>query len=576
MERNRALDVIGSSAVKLSSAFLVGITLLCLAAGAHAQTSTESPDVSCRSLLAQQRWDEAARMAEALLQRSPELEYCYGMALARMQRWEESTRAFERGAHESPRDKRFPIELAGVAFQQKDYPRAARELKQAVRLDPRDAYANDFLATLYFMDGNLPATLKYWNRAGKPVLANIASEPRPRTSPVLLDRAFEFAPGSVMTADGLQVTQERLDLLGVFSSYRFELLPKPSGDFDLLFRGTERNGWGDTKLEGLLRLLRNLPYQTVNPEFFNLGGKGANIVSLLRWDVNKQRLATSFSAPLRGDPKWQYRLNADLRKETWELTSGAPPFVLRKAEAGAQIQSSPRAGWSWMSGVAISELKFRDLGVDAQTAGFLKDGWELKYGAQLNAPLLSIPERRFTTSATAGLQFGSLWSVPRTSFAKTTAGLKASWLPRARSDDYAITAQLRWGKSFGEVPFDELFMLGMERDNDLWMHAHAGTRAGRKGSAPLGSGYALFNWELDKDIHRGAWFLISAGPVLDLGKVTGATPQSGALDWLCDAGVQVKVRLFGGVGVSLSYGRDLRGGRNVFYPAGLTTAPGTR
>ncbi len=569
MERHGPLDVVGSAAVKPFIRLLMFLAML-VAAGASGQTPADKDEAAAQSLLAQQRWNEVVRLAEARPQRSPDLAYSYGMALARLQRWEEAARAFASGARQAPGDKRFPIELAGVAFQQKQYGRAARELRRALRLDPRDRYATDFLATIYFLDDNLPAALKYWNRIEKPVLANVGSEPQPRMDPALLDRALAFSPASMLKAEELQVTRERLDRLGVFPSYRFELLPREDGDFDLLFRAAERNGWGNTKLEGLLGLLRNLPYRTVNPEFFNLEGRGTNLVSMFRWDTDKQRARAAFSAPLRGDPKWRYRLYADVRKEHWNLTAAARQLMLRKAEVGAELGSVVNARWSWTSGVALSVRRFTDLGGQLDPAAqFLKDGFELQYSARVEAKLLSVPERRFTTAADAGWQLGTLWSTPRSTFAKTTAGVQASWIPAARGDDYATSARLRWGKTFGLAPFDELFMLGMERDNDLWMHAHPGTADGRKGSAPLGGDYFLFNWELDKNIYRRSFFRISIGPALDVGKMRGGPAELGSRQWLCDAGVQVKGRLFGGVGVVFSYGKDLRSGKNVFYPAGL-------
>ena len=37
--------------------------------------------------------------------------------------------------------------------------------------------------------------------------------------------------------------------------------------------------------------------------------------------------------------------------------------------------------------------------------------------------------------------------------------------------------------------------------------------------------------------------------------------------WLPDTGVQAKIRVMGGLTWSVVYGRDLRGGRGVFYTA---------
>jgi len=36
-----------------------------------------------------------------------------------------------------------------------------------LRVDSSSVYGNEFLATLYLMEGNLDAALKYWNRVGK-------------------------------------------------------------------------------------------------------------------------------------------------------------------------------------------------------------------------------------------------------------------------------------------------------------------------------------------------------------------------------------------------------------------------
>ena len=107
-------------------------------------------------------------------------------------------------------------------------------------------------------------------------------------------------------------------------------------------------------------------------------------------------------------------------------------------------------------------------------------------------------------------------------------------------------------------------MLGMERDNDLWMRAHVGTRDGRKGSAPLGRNYFLSNWEIDKRIYHNGFFSLKLSPFLDTGKITDPLPGLGSGRWLWDTGVQAKFRVLG-VGVTLIYGKDLRSGHNAFY-----------
>ena len=103
-----------------------------------------------------------------------DLELYRGLALARMQQWESARKTFLTGLVKHPRDARFFVELAGIAYREKRFPRAKRYLHHALSIDPQDAYSNDLLASIYFLEENLEAALKYWNRAGKPVLADLA------------------------------------------------------------------------------------------------------------------------------------------------------------------------------------------------------------------------------------------------------------------------------------------------------------------------------------------------------------------------------------------------------------------
>lgn len=161
-------------------------------------------------------------------------------------------------------------------------------------------------------------------------------------------------------------------------------------------------------------------------------------------------------------------------------------------------------------------------------------------------------------------EIGRIWSQPAHTFIKPQGSLAAHWFPRAAGDDLEMQQQIRAGSILGTIPFDELFMLGLERDNDLPMRAHVGTRDGRKGSAPLGRNYLLSNWEMDKNLYGNGLINAKLGPFLDAGRITDRSNFLGSQKWLWDAGVQVKIGALG-VKFVLSYGRDLRAGKGVFY-----------
>ncbi|MCI0422875.1 MAG: tetratricopeptide repeat protein [Acidobacteria bacterium] len=539
----------------------------------RAQTllSDPKPLAEIKQLIAEERWQEVVRLAEAEVDRSPDLNYYYGTALARLERWDDARRAFQNGLRQQPGDKRFSLELAGVAFKQKNYAEAADYLRRALRLDPEDTYANDFLASVYFLQGNLEAALKYWNLVSKPQIEEVRLEPTPRVDPVLLDHAFAFAPATVLGLPELQTTEARVGGLNIFPDYRFDLEARSDGKFDVVFRARERNGWG-TRWGGLLSLFRGLPFQTIHPEFFNLRRRAINSESLIRWDAEKRRFRTDLSGPFSGESKWRYRLGLDLRNENWDVrhsfTGPAPlrgRLNLRKHAFAADVTSFVNGRWDWSTGVELSHRDYRDVTAgDALTPQLLAQGFQLKHLGQLNYELVRAPQRRFIITTGASTQLGRIWSQPSHLFAKLQGSIWASWFPQARGDDYEMQGKIRAGKTFGEIPFDELFVLGVERDNDLWLRSHIGTRDGRKGSAPLGRNYLLFNWEFDKNVYSNALIHIKLGPFLDSGKITDTSPGLGSKTWLWDMGAQAKVRVFG-LGVAFSYGKDLRSGNNAFY-----------
>jgi tetratricopeptide (TPR) repeat protein len=539
------------------------------AAWAYAQRDA---DITTKRLFERERWQQLASLAPTVALRSAEFDYEYGVALAHLERWDEARVALTAGSRLAPRDKRFPIELAGVAFKQKKQALAIAYLRRALRLDPQDAYSNEFIATLYFLQGNTEAAVKYWNRVDKPQITQVRSEPVPHVRPALLDHAFAFAAATTLTLGELRASDARLQALEIFPSYRFDLVARQDGTFDNIFRGQEINGWGATAVEGLLRTFRGLPLQEITPEYFNLNRSAINLVSLVRWDANKRRLTAVLSGPLWQDPRWRFHLDVDARNENWDLvTSFTGPasllgaLNLRREALTVEIKRLMGDRWKWSSGAELSHRDCRSvLAGTALTPAMLAQGYQLKQTTQLAYELWRSPEHRLTVSSEGSSQAGRLWAQPAGSFDKLQASINTHWFPRIRGDDFETGWKLRAGKTFGQLPFDELFMLGLERDNDLWMRAHIGTRGGRKGSAPLGRNYFLSNWETDKNVYANGFATVRLGPFVDTGKITDPSAALGSHKWLCDTGVQLKLRVLG-VGAALSYGKDMRTGNNAFY-----------
>ncbi|HTB98039.1 MAG TPA: hypothetical protein VK716_13585 [Terracidiphilus sp.] len=547
---------------------------LALAHSLAAQTPTQQ---QLDQLTSSQDWPTVVRLIGPLSPRTANQDFIYATALAHLDRLPEAERVFHEGGRLAPRDPRFPTELAGIAFTQKRYPQAGQLLRQALRIAPNDSYANDFLGTVYFLEGNIPSALKYWNRVQKPHLAEIQTDSALRISPVLLDNAFAFAPATTLTLPQYLDSAARVRGLGIYPQPRFDLRALPDGNFDLNFRGAEKNGFGDTKLEALVQFFSELPFQGVTPDYFNLRKEAINFTSLLRWDAQKRRASADLSGPIEHRAKYRYDFNLDLRNENWALRNGfagpAPVLAslnLRTERVAGTLKSFSGDRFRWTFGAELSHRDERGaVPGSILNSNLLASGYQLKQLAQVGSSLLRVPEHRFTLSAEAGTEAARLWSSPSKSSEKLVGALLSHWLPQSLGDDYALQQSLRVGKTFGQVPFDELFMLGLERDNDLPLRAHIGTRDGIKGSAPLGRNYVLYSWEIDKNLYGNGLVALKIGPFLDTGAINDPGTSLGSHKWLTDVGGQMKFRVFS-TNVAFSYGKDLRSGNNAFY---LTLLP---
>ncbi|MBM3776019.1 MAG: hypothetical protein FJW37_12785, partial [Acidobacteria bacterium] len=464
-----------------------------------------------------------------------------GMELARARSLQQARQAFQAGYARAPLDKRFPLELAGLAYLENDLPAAKRYLRRALRLDPGDVYANDFLGSLYFLEDNPEAALKYWNRARKPWIAGVAVEAG-SLDPILIDRALAFSPAAVLTLEQYRLSLARLGSIGAGRDARLDLAAEPGDQFRVTLRALEPSKWSS-----LAGLARGLPFQTLHVDLSNPGGAGGSWRNLLRWDARRRRLWTSFAAPLGRNPKWGYRFHADLRRETWN--TGGADFRMDRTLAGFEIRSVASERLSWQSGFEASWRDFRD-------APALRRGFALKYRAGADYELLRLPESRVRLVAGGAWELGRGFlarspeslsgprpqgAVPADSryasfsslalgtgaraavmqgaglFSRLEASLAGEWLPKP----YSLRARLRLGGALGPAPFDELFSLGMDRDHDLLLRGVSATRFGKKGGGPLGRDYVLANWDADREIFSQGLVAVRLGPFVDTGKVSG-------------------------------------------------------
>jgi tetratricopeptide (TPR) repeat protein len=538
-----------------------------------AQSGAQTPALSgARELYTKGKYKELVEQFPASPANPPEIDLYRGLALAKLKQWQEAKAAFEAGRAKQPRNQRFLVELAGVDFEQRHYDRAKERLREALAVKPDDRYARNFLATIYLLTHNLHAAIYNLNKIGKPYVNAIEMEPTPKLRNTLLQRSFAFSPLETLRLKDLYTTEARLDNLDLFPRYRFDLVPNQNGTYSVDFLSIERNGWGASKLEALASLLRDLP-TAVDPEYYNVNNSGINLRSYFRWNENLRRVWASFSMPLEQNPSQHFSLYTDARNENWDLsrtfTGSTTPLIglnLERIEFGPELRVIESGRWGWQAQLLYAYRRFRNVrDVTSSASFFFADGSSIEYRMRVEDRLLRMPDRRLNVDSWLQGTLGRNFASGLGDFGALEGSIELKWFPRPVGDDYQTSLRFRAGRLFGPATLDELYELGVEHDNNLWVRGIPGIRHGMKGNAPLGRQFVLWNWETDKTVYNSLYLHIQFGPFMDIGHVSDPSGDFGSHAWLVDPGFQCRFRLFGDVVVLVSYGRDLHSGSSTFY-----------
>jgi hypothetical protein len=483
--------------------------------------------------------------------------YKEGIAYSQASNWKAAHEAFTLGEQENPQDPRFPLELAGVAYKAGNHGQAKRHLRRALYLAPDDGYAAEVLASLYLLDGNLSAAVPVWNRIGQPLIRRTLTT---GGRAAIAERAMEVNPGDVLKPADLDRTTANFNRLGIESHPT--LIPLSDGRWDFkeaVAPAITIRSWPTI----LLGAAAMLPYQAVHVGFDLPWKTLLHFDSLVRWDPNKRLLAGSISGMIDNNPHFVYRAEGEERNEIWSLAwagsqgFSAPSFKMQRTAGRIQFTNALGSRMDWTNGFSAAQLNF----TNSPTIPTFASGTEIAADSGLQWRAWENDSRQVALRLNGKAEYGRLLSLPNP-FARLQGGIWLGSKEQPRMPQ--LTFQARGGWSAGDVPFDRLFMLGMERDNDLWLRGHVGTNEGRKGNSPLGTKFALLQFDASKTLYKREFVAWRLGPFFDFGNAGGPLGSRGRL---YDIGLETRVRLMDAVEFVGVGGYDIRSGGIVFYSA---------
>jgi tetratricopeptide (TPR) repeat protein len=478
----------------------------------------------------------------------------HAIASGRAHRLEEAGRTLDAAIAKDPSRPEAFRERGGLAFLDRRYDDAARDLRRALDLR-EDAYTRDLLATCLALDGRSDEALAVWNLMTRPTLGEVHLTGLTHTLDRVARREVAGA-GEVVTLANVRETRLRLAEVGVFPAVDVRPRHLGEGRADLEVALAERHGFFDSPLALGVETATNLLYERVRPRFWNIKGQGLSLGGQYRWEQNRPDLSLQLD---------------------WPRPLGLGAFLRVSIFHGRQLYERGEPLWRQARGLEIRARRVLgartvgQLALRASTRSFSRPDPEAPPGevvgleAGLDRKVLESSRHSLDAGGRlfhAGRGLGSDVSFTRVA---VTLSYRAFLLPPEERllERSVLAARATLGSASDLTPLDEMFAPGGSPEMELPLRAHPQTRDGALGQAPLARGLVLTNLEWRRRVYGSA--LVQAGFVVFLdGAFVSRTSGNGPRRFQ-DLGVGLRLGLGSASLIRLDYGHGLLDGANAFF-----------
>ncbi len=476
-----------------------------------------------------------------------------GVAQGREGNLDEARRTLDRAVALDPRAPAAWRERGGLHFLRREYADAARDFRQALRLEP-DAYSARMLGNALHLAGRYEDALEAWNRAGIPLVRDIRIEGLDALPEGMVRRELAVSEGGLLTARQLRESKLRLQETEAFDSFSFRPVPHDGEKTDIEIVARERHGFGGraeflvTSGGHALASKVRLRYHNVWPGFtpgveYKWEKTQPRLRGTLHWGrpfglgVNLRvegvvftRPSYDLDGPLRMDA---HGVDLAVRRVLGPATVGELGFRTRTRDFTRQRSDAQDGRWTGLEGALEHGLLGGRHQVDAMarafhTAGAL--GSDLSYGATV-----------------AALRYRGMM-----------AGEDRTVMP---GSVLACRVLGGWGSS--DAPLDAMFAPGAASEMDYPLRGHRGKLDGVLGVAPIGRRLGLVNVEWRQRLFHMRRWSASLGAVAFYDGARVADTAQGGDQTIHDVGFGLRLRL-GSAILRGDYGTSLIGdGKNA-------------
>jgi len=249
-------------------------------------------------------------------------------------------------------------ELSGVRFAQRRWHDASSLARDALHLDPHDAYALDVLGSSLFMQDDPVGALQAWNQIGKPRVNRVRIDGLRHTRYQTVAELLAIQPNMLLTAELFERARRRLDELPDRAATRLAVRPETDGFATVDVVVVELAGVPAGAVEWAGAAVRAATNREIATALPGADGQGDVWSASWRWWSNRPGVSIGFAAPRVGGLPGVWRFEGAWQSDAYRTTTSSQA-VESRTHGGVAVSD-------WLSGSLRYQIS---TGVDSWSGG---------------------------------------------------------------------------------------------------------------------------------------------------------------------------------------------------------------
>ena len=495
--------------------------------------------------------------------------FLIGMCCAFQGNLDEAERWLHIATEINPTNDEYYSELGGIYFRKREFGKAHEMLLKAQRINPENSYTLELLGAIYNIKNLNNESLQVWNKLDKPILHEFFIE-KSISNKKYLHKELCLYEGQIVTPNKLLETQMRLEKIGNFSDISINVIPAElENSVNLSLHLYQESGFADNINVFFLNAFKDIFNKTISIDYKNVVNKNINLFSLYRFHKYNQKINLKVTLPRYNMIPFYLSSSYTKKIEKWNFEDSK-----ENVENDYDISSDDfKISFDFIINdrtLFFHYLKIKSLSifVPSEASNFQYDtNFYFSLGGVIKKALVRDFEANYEIDVGLDYQF----SLPL--HAHNRIGQKGLirlnmckyWEKKLSNENTSeLSICLNLGLTSNNIPFDQLFLLGVGNSESNLLRAHNIYNNGKLGFGPIANDFLLSNIDYDFNIYSKKLFKISGGIFVDQAYIMNSINQKFQKRLLTDIGGYLELNILN-LPLLISYGYNLENRTNCIF-----------